>query len=150
MSYILHQALRCPLNPAPCLPRSLNPAPCLPGSLNPAPCLPGSLNPAPCLPGSLNPSPCLPGSLIPAPCPPGSLKPAPCLPGSLNHSSERSRWAFSFSLSDLRCIRVKEQGWSFLLLQLSESCRSPPALHFHQGGSRDFLESLGRFAVISQ
>ncbi|XP_071058321.1 TBC1 domain family member 15 isoform X3 [Pseudochaenichthys georgianus] len=70
--------------------------------------------------------------------------------GSLNHSSERSRWAFSFSLSDLRCIRVKEQGWSFLLLQLSESCRSPPALHFHQGGSRDFLESLRRFAVISQ
>ncbi|KAK1875755.1 TBC1 domain family member 15 [Dissostichus eleginoides] len=70
--------------------------------------------------------------------------------GSLNHSSERSRWAFSFSLSDLRCIRVKEQGWSFLLLQLSESCRSPPALHFHQGGSRDFLESLRRFAVISR
>ncbi|XP_034053185.1 TBC1 domain family member 15-like isoform X2 [Gymnodraco acuticeps] len=90
------------------------------------------------------------GSLNPAPCLPGSLNPAPCLPGSLNHSSERSRWAFSFSLSDLRCIRVKEQGWSFLLLQLSESCRSPPALHFHQGGSRDFLDSLRRFAVISQ
>ncbi|XP_037623118.1 TBC1 domain family member 15 isoform X2 [Sebastes umbrosus] len=70
--------------------------------------------------------------------------------GSLNHSHERSRGAFSFSVGDLRSITVKEEGWTFLLLKLKESCASPPALHFHQGGSREFLDTLRTFALLTE
>nr|XP_046251309.1 TBC1 domain family member 15 isoform X1 [Scatophagus argus] len=69
---------------------------------------------------------------------------------SLNHSHERSRWALTFSVSDLRSITVKEEGWTFLVLKLKESSTSLPALHFHQGGSREFLDSLRRFALLSE
>ncbi|XP_078112395.1 TBC1 domain family member 15 isoform X2 [Sander vitreus] len=69
--------------------------------------------------------------------------------GSLNHSHERSRWAFSVSVGDLRSVTVKVEGWSFLLLKLKESRSSLPTLHFHQGGSREFLDSLRRFALLS-
>ncbi|XP_062277224.1 TBC1 domain family member 15 [Scomber scombrus] len=81
-----------------------------------------------------------------------SFKKKPCTngEGSLNHSNERSRWAFSFSLSDLRSVTVKEEGWSILHFKLIESSSSPPALHFHQGGSREFLDSLRRFALLSE
>jgi len=54
------------------------------------------------------------------------------------------------AVGDLRSISVKEEGWTFLVLKLKESCSSPPALHFHQGGSREFLDSLGRFALLRQ
>ncbi|XP_054476125.1 TBC1 domain family member 15 isoform X2 [Anoplopoma fimbria] len=70
--------------------------------------------------------------------------------GALNHSHERSRGAFSFAVSDLRSVTVKEEGWSFLVFRLKESCSSPPPLHFHQGGSREFLDSLRRFALLSE
>uniref|UniRef100_A0A096M575 TBC1 domain family member 15 n=1 Tax=Poecilia formosa TaxID=48698 RepID=A0A096M575_POEFO len=70
--------------------------------------------------------------------------------GSLNHSHERSRWAFSVNISDLKSITVKEEGWTFLILQLKDSSSSVPALHFHQGGSREFLDSLRRFALLTK
>ncbi|XP_041852007.1 TBC1 domain family member 15 isoform X2 [Melanotaenia boesemani] len=70
--------------------------------------------------------------------------------GSLNHSHERSRLAFSVSISDLRSITVKDEGWTFLILQLKESNTSLPPLHFHQGGSREFLDSLRRFALLTE
>ncbi|XP_070763494.1 TBC1 domain family member 15 isoform X2 [Enoplosus armatus] len=70
--------------------------------------------------------------------------------GSLNHSHERSRWAFTFSVSDLRSIKVKEEGWTFVMFKLKESPTSLPALHFHQGGSTEFLDSLRRFALLSE
>ncbi|XP_071376355.1 TBC1 domain family member 15 isoform X1 [Centroberyx affinis] len=70
--------------------------------------------------------------------------------GALNHSHERSRWAFSFSISDLRSITMKEEGWSYLVFKLKESSASLPALHFHQGGSTEFLDSLRRFALLSE
>ncbi|XP_007542420.1 TBC1 domain family member 15 [Poecilia formosa] len=69
---------------------------------------------------------------------------------SLNHSHERSRWAFSVNISDLKSITVKEEGWTFLILQLKDSSSSVPALHFHQGGSREFLDSLRRFALLTK
>uniref|UniRef100_A0A8C3ASI0 TBC1 domain family member 15 n=1 Tax=Cyclopterus lumpus TaxID=8103 RepID=A0A8C3ASI0_CYCLU len=69
--------------------------------------------------------------------------------GSLNHCHERSRGAFSFAVSDLRSITVKEEGWTFLVLKLKDSCSSLPALHFHHGGSREFLDSLRRFALLT-
>ncbi|MEQ2268563.1 hypothetical protein XENORESO_004736 [Xenotaenia resolanae] len=70
--------------------------------------------------------------------------------GSQNHSHERSRWAFSVNISDLRSITVKDEGWTFLILQLKDSSSSLPALHFHQGGSREFLDSLRRFALLTE
>ncbi|XP_047452999.1 TBC1 domain family member 15 [Mugil cephalus] len=70
--------------------------------------------------------------------------------GSLNHSHERSRWGFSFSVSELRSITVKEEGWTFLVLQLKDSSVPLPPLHFHQGGSTEFLDSLRRFALLTE
>ncbi|XP_061578270.1 TBC1 domain family member 15 [Cololabis saira] len=80
-----------------------------------------------------------------------SFKKKPCTngEGSLNHSHEKSRWGFSVSLCDLRSIRVKEEGWTFLILKLKDSTSLPP-LHFHQGGSREFLDSLRRFALLTE
>uniref|UniRef100_A0A3Q3FLV8 TBC1 domain family, member 15 n=1 Tax=Labrus bergylta TaxID=56723 RepID=A0A3Q3FLV8_9LABR len=69
--------------------------------------------------------------------------------GALNHSHERSRWAFAFSLSELSTITVKEEGWTVIFFQLKESSSLPP-LHFHQGGSIEFLDYLRRFALLSQ
>uniref|UniRef100_A0A665VLM4 TBC1 domain family member 15 n=1 Tax=Echeneis naucrates TaxID=173247 RepID=A0A665VLM4_ECHNA len=79
-----------------------------------------------------------------------SFKKRPCSngEGSLNHTQERSRWAFTFSVCDLRSLTVKEEGWTFLLFKLKESSTSLPALHFHQGGSREFLDSLRKFALL--
>ncbi|XP_029378087.1 TBC1 domain family member 15 isoform X2 [Echeneis naucrates] len=81
-----------------------------------------------------------------------SFKKRPCSngEGSLNHTQERSRWAFTFSVCDLRSLTVKEEGWTFLLFKLKESSTSLPALHFHQGGSREFLDSLRKFALLSE
>uniref|UniRef100_A0A8C8DJ08 TBC1 domain family member 15 n=1 Tax=Oryzias sinensis TaxID=183150 RepID=A0A8C8DJ08_9TELE len=77
-------------------------------------------------------------------------KPCPNGDGPLNHSHERSRWAFSVSISDLRSITVKDEGWTFLILQLKESSTPLPPLHFHQGGSREFLDNLRRFALLTE
>uniref|UniRef100_A0A3Q3JZX1 TBC1 domain family member 15 n=1 Tax=Monopterus albus TaxID=43700 RepID=A0A3Q3JZX1_MONAL len=81
-----------------------------------------------------------------------SFKKRPCTngEGSLNHSHERSRWAFTFSVSDLRSITVKEEGWAFLICKLKDSSTPLPVLHFHQGGSREFLDSLRRFALLTE
>lgn len=56
----------------------------------------------------------------------------------------------TFSVSDLRSITVKEEGWTFLVFRLKESSASLPVLHFHQGGSTEFLDSLRRFALLSE
>ncbi|KAF1386265.1 hypothetical protein PFLUV_G00092720 [Perca fluviatilis] len=69
--------------------------------------------------------------------------------GSVNPSQERSRWAFCVSVGDLRCVTLKAEGWSFLLLTLKEARSKLPTLHFHQGGSTQFLDSLGRVALLS-
>lgn len=56
----------------------------------------------------------------------------------------------TFSVGDLRSITVKVEGWTFLVFRLKESSASLPALHFHQGGSKEFLDSLRRFALLSE
>ncbi|CAJ1055776.1 TBC1 domain family member 15 [Xyrichtys novacula] len=63
---------------------------------------------------------------------------------------ERSRWAFSFGLGDLRSVAVKEEGWTFIIFRLKESSSVLPPLHFHQGGSTEFLDSLRRFAMLTE
>uniref|UniRef100_A0A667ZLG7 TBC1 domain family member 15 n=1 Tax=Myripristis murdjan TaxID=586833 RepID=A0A667ZLG7_9TELE len=54
------------------------------------------------------------------------------------------------SASDLRSITIKEEGWSYLVFKLKESSTSLPALHFHQGGSTEFLDSLRRYSLLSE
>ncbi|KAM9807828.1 TBC1 domain family member 15 [Neosynchiropus ocellatus] len=68
---------------------------------------------------------------------------------AVTHCQEKSRWAFSSNVADLRSISVNEDGWAVLVITLKESIRLPP-LHFHQGGSRSFLDTLRRFAVLSE
>uniref|UniRef100_A0A665VLP1 TBC1 domain family member 15 n=1 Tax=Echeneis naucrates TaxID=173247 RepID=A0A665VLP1_ECHNA len=75
-----------------------------------------------------------------------SFKKRPCSNGE---GEFPSRWAFTFSVCDLRSLTVKEEGWTFLLFKLKESSTSLPALHFHQGGSREFLDSLRKFALLT-
>uniref|UniRef100_A0A673X3W8 TBC1 domain family member 15 n=1 Tax=Salmo trutta TaxID=8032 RepID=A0A673X3W8_SALTR len=69
--------------------------------------------------------------------------------GALNHTHEKSKWAFTFSVWDLRSITVKEKGSSRLMFRLKEPPTSLPVLHFHQGGSEDFLDCLRRYALIT-
>lgn len=69
---------------------------------------------------------------------------------SVNHNHERSRWTLTFAVSDLRSVTVKEEGWTFMVFRLKESSTSLPALHFHQGGSDEFLDSLRRFVLLCE
>uniref|UniRef100_A0A7N6B8Y0 Rab-GAP TBC domain-containing protein n=1 Tax=Anabas testudineus TaxID=64144 RepID=A0A7N6B8Y0_ANATE len=77
-----------------------------------------------------------------------SFRKRPCSNREGDH--ERTRWALTFSVSELRSITVKEEGWTFLICKLKEASTPLPALHFHQGGSREFLESLRRFALLTE
>uniref|UniRef100_A0A3B3Z830 TBC1 domain family member 15 n=1 Tax=Periophthalmus magnuspinnatus TaxID=409849 RepID=A0A3B3Z830_9GOBI len=74
-----------------------------------------------------------------------SFRKRPC-----SNGHERSRWAFSFSLRELRSVTVKQEGWSFLIFKLKDSSSCLPALHFHQGGSTEFLDAVRRYALLSE
>uniref|UniRef100_A0A8C7KLD8 TBC1 domain family member 15 n=1 Tax=Oncorhynchus kisutch TaxID=8019 RepID=A0A8C7KLD8_ONCKI len=41
--------------------------------------------------------------------------------GALNHTHEKSKWSFTFSVWDLRSITVKEEGWSRLVFGMKET-----------------------------
>uniref|UniRef100_A0A8C7QZA6 TBC1 domain family member 15 n=1 Tax=Oncorhynchus mykiss TaxID=8022 RepID=A0A8C7QZA6_ONCMY len=69
--------------------------------------------------------------------------------GALNHTHEKSKWAFTFSVWDLRSITVKEEGSSRLMFRLKEPPTSLPVLHFHQGGSEDFLDLLQHSGLLN-
>ena len=64
--------------------------------------------------------------------------------------------AFSFSLSVLDYIRVKEEGWSYLELTLKDYNKTAlknhssqtHTLHFHQGGCQAFLDTLRRYVAL--
>ncbi|XP_048865269.1 TBC1 domain family member 15 isoform X1 [Brienomyrus brachyistius] len=62
---------------------------------------------------------------------------------------ERTRGAFLFNVSDLKTIKVKTEGWSRLIFCLKEDVTLPD-LHFHQGGSDAFLDSLGGYLLLTQ
>uniref|UniRef100_A0A8C7FVQ4 TBC1 domain family member 15 n=1 Tax=Oncorhynchus kisutch TaxID=8019 RepID=A0A8C7FVQ4_ONCKI len=62
--------------------------------------------------------------------------------GALNHTHEKSKWAFTFSVWDLRSITVKKEGSSRLMFRLKEPPTSLPVLHFHQGGKWIYIVSL--------
>ncbi|XP_030646506.1 TBC1 domain family member 15 [Chanos chanos] len=69
--------------------------------------------------------------------------------GGLNHTNERSKWAFSFYVCDLKSISVKCEGWSYLTFHLRDG-NTLPAVHFHQGGSEAFLDNLRKCAQLSE
>ncbi|XP_029009431.1 TBC1 domain family member 15 [Betta splendens] len=77
-------------------------------------------------------------------------RPCPNGEGFLNHSHERSRWTLTFSVCELKSITVKEEGWTFLLCKLKEATTTIPALHFHHGGSNEFLDSLRHFVLLTE
>ncbi|XP_062318660.1 TBC1 domain family member 15 [Osmerus eperlanus] len=81
-----------------------------------------------------------------------TFKRKPCTngDGALNHTNGKSKYSFTFSVYDLRSITVKEEGWSYLVFQLKEPSSALPALHFHQGGSKGFLDCLRRYTVLSE
>uniref|UniRef100_A0A8K9WQL6 TBC1 domain family member 15 n=1 Tax=Oncorhynchus mykiss TaxID=8022 RepID=A0A8K9WQL6_ONCMY len=57
-----------------------------------------------------------------------------------------------FRLSDLASVRVKEEGWSYLVFTLRDCNMGVelPALHFHQGGSEVFLDCLRKYLLLTE
>lgn len=69
--------------------------------------------------------------------------------GGSNHANDRNKWAFSFNVCDLRSITVKCEGWSYIIFRLKDGT-ALPAIHFHQGGSTVFLDSLRKSVQINE
>ncbi|XP_076840313.1 TBC1 domain family member 15 isoform X3 [Brachyhypopomus gauderio] len=69
--------------------------------------------------------------------------------GVSNHLNERTKWAFSFNVADLRSVTVKCEGWSYLVFCLRDDT-TLPALHFHQGGSQAFLDGLRKSVQLGE
>lgn len=70
--------------------------------------------------------------------------------GCLSHQHERNRWALSFNVTELKSVTVKKEGWTVLIFRLRDSPAALPALHLHQGGSVEFLDSLKRFTLLME
>lgn len=69
--------------------------------------------------------------------------------GGSNHANDRNKWAFSFNVCDLRSITVKCEGWSYIIFRLKDGT-ALPAIHFHQGGSTAFLDSLRKSVQMNE
>uniref|UniRef100_A0A8C2JZQ3 TBC1 domain family member 15 n=1 Tax=Cyprinus carpio TaxID=7962 RepID=A0A8C2JZQ3_CYPCA len=65
------------------------------------------------------------------------------------HGDGKQLWAFSFNVCDLRSITVKCEGWSYITFRLKDGT-ALPAIHFHQGGSTAFLDSLRKSVQINE
>ncbi|XP_061420596.1 TBC1 domain family member 15 isoform X1 [Lethenteron reissneri] len=70
---------------------------------------------------------------------------------SFQSNTRKSKWAFAFSLSDLKSIRKNKPGlgWSYLIFIIRDGT-SFPALHFHQGGSKALLTALSRYVSLTR
>ncbi|CAB1346411.1 unnamed protein product, partial [Coregonus sp. 'balchen'] len=69
-----------------------------------------------------------------------------------NNGGEKSKGSrLFFSLSDLASVRVREEGWSYLVFTLRDRNMGVelPALHFHQGGSEGFLDCLRKYVLLT-
>ncbi|XP_069048384.1 TBC1 domain family member 15 isoform X1 [Lepisosteus oculatus] len=69
--------------------------------------------------------------------------------GVLSHVHERNKWAFFFNVGDLKTIKIKKEGWPYLVFCLKDET-SLPALHFHQGGSELFLDCLKKHVLLDE
>ncbi|XP_048448608.1 TBC1 domain family member 15-like, partial [Rhincodon typus] len=70
---------------------------------------------------------------------------------STYNMNKRSKWAFSFNLTDLKSIKknLEGMGWSYLVFCLWDDTFLP-ALHFHHGGSTILLQCLKRYVLLSE
>ncbi|KAM4650686.1 TBC1 domain family member 17 isoform 1-T1 [Discoglossus pictus] len=64
--------------------------------------------------------------------------------------SNRGKWAFSLSLSELKSIRKSKPGlgWSYLIFITKEGV-SFQALHFHDGGTKALLKALRKYVILA-
>ncbi|XP_031671963.1 LOW QUALITY PROTEIN: TBC1 domain family member 15 [Oncorhynchus kisutch] len=81
---------------------------------------------------------------------PSNHEGAPPQPAPIPEKSKGSR--LFFRLSDLASVRVKEEGWSYLVFTLRDRNMGVelPALHFHQGGSEVFLDCLRKYMLLTE
>ncbi|XP_070998177.1 TBC1 domain family member 15-like [Oncorhynchus clarkii lewisi] len=81
---------------------------------------------------------------------PSNNEGAPPHPAPIPEKSKGSR--LFFRLSDLASVRVKEEGWSYLVFTLRDRNMGVelPALHFHQGGSEVFLDCLRKYLLLTE
>uniref|UniRef100_A0A8K9WWP7 Rab-GAP TBC domain-containing protein n=1 Tax=Oncorhynchus mykiss TaxID=8022 RepID=A0A8K9WWP7_ONCMY len=81
---------------------------------------------------------------------PSNNEGAPPQPAPIPEKSKGSR--LFFRLSDLVSVRVKEEGWSYLVFTLRDCNMGVelPALHFHQGGSEVFLDCLRKYLLLTE
>ncbi|XP_072164909.1 TBC1 domain family member 15-like [Diadema setosum] len=63
----------------------------------------------------------------------------------------KSKYAMSFSLSDVKTIRRSKQnlGWSYLVFTLKDNVAMPP-LHFHDGGSSALVHTIERYVMLTK
>ncbi|CAJ0944974.1 unnamed protein product [Ranitomeya imitator] len=65
-------------------------------------------------------------------------------------SGNRGKWAFLFSLSELKSVRKSKMGlsWSYLIFTTKDGV-SFQALHFHQGGTKALLKALRKYVILA-
>uniref|UniRef100_A0AAY4BKC9 TBC1 domain family member 15 n=1 Tax=Denticeps clupeoides TaxID=299321 RepID=A0AAY4BKC9_9TELE len=59
------------------------------------------------------------------------------------------RRPLSFSVMDLMSVKVRKEGWMYLIFILKNDS-TIPALHFHHGGGEAFLDCLRRHVLLSE
>uniref|UniRef100_A0AAY4BNK5 TBC1 domain family member 15 n=1 Tax=Denticeps clupeoides TaxID=299321 RepID=A0AAY4BNK5_9TELE len=74
--------------------------------------------------------------------------PCVCTADGLPLPPDRSRRPLSFSVMDLMSVKVRKEGWMYLIFILKNDS-TIPALHFHHGGGEAFLDCLRRHVLLS-
>uniref|UniRef100_A0ABM0MQY8 TBC1 domain family member 15-like n=1 Tax=Saccoglossus kowalevskii TaxID=10224 RepID=A0ABM0MQY8_SACKO len=70
---------------------------------------------------------------------------------TVQQPTKRSKYAMTFDLHELRSIKRSKPslGWSYLLFVLKDGV-TLPALHFHEGGSKDMMRYIERYVSITK
>ncbi|XP_078000434.1 TBC1 domain family member 15-like isoform X2 [Glandiceps talaboti] len=70
---------------------------------------------------------------------------------TVQQPTRRSKYAMKFYLNDLRSIKRSKPslGWSYLLFVLKDGV-TLPALHFHEGGSKEMMRNIERYVNITR
>nr|XP_002123783.3 TBC1 domain family member 15 [Ciona intestinalis] len=61
------------------------------------------------------------------------------------------KYDFTVDIEDLRYIRKSKKGlnWKYLVLELKDGANLP-TLHFHEGGSKNFLKAIESYVMLAQ
>ncbi|XP_070579778.1 TBC1 domain family member 15-like [Ptychodera flava] len=70
---------------------------------------------------------------------------------TVQQPTRKSKYAMSFPLTDLRSIKRSKPslGWSYLLFVLKDGV-TLPALHFHEGGSKEMMRRIQFYVTITR